>query len=331
MSSIQPRSLTAAILTICVICAIIIPILIACVQCAKEAEIVTRFLINIIESDELLQEKIESVISSNIYRNFHDRFRMVYGESSFPNELNHATLKKNIKNNIRQLALFIRSNMKVFSSSIFNFLSNVSNIIWGCTTFSTTLFYLLNNQNLWSLFSALSPLSPDDNIELYESTRASTIRILLCSIAMLSIHFSVMYLILSFSGLDIVAIPSLISGLFAVLPFFGTYVVFLPMACLLWAKGHLLLSIILCIVEFFMMLIVDSKITSYITGDSHFVALSAVAGLYSYGFLGFLYGPLLVVLAGTVIKIYVKYLKKPLQYDLCSPSLNSLAKRPFKL
>jgi predicted PurR-regulated permease PerM len=203
-------------------------------------------------------------------------------------------------------------------------------VLWACTTFATTLLYLLSEESPWPFFNALSPLAPDDNIRLYNDVKTSTMRILLCSLAVFFNHAMLTGATLWLNDAHIIALPSFLCGLFAVMPLLGTYVVVLPAAAILWAQDAVLSAVALGAAEALLVLVIDARITAMIPGNSHFVALSLVAGLYSFGPFGFLYGPLLVGLAGSLVRIYMRYLKKPLNTDMYSPQPPAIAKKLFQ-
>uniref|UniRef100_A0A7S2WEQ7 Uncharacterized protein n=1 Tax=Mucochytrium quahogii TaxID=96639 RepID=A0A7S2WEQ7_9STRA len=315
--TVDSRALAAGTLTLLVICVMCVPLFFVLQQCVKEIEIITTFVRNVIDSDDALQTTVESIVNSRLYSTLHEYTNSLVGTEVIPSEIK--LVKEDLKSDLRGYAELLGANLQRFSGNVISFASNLSNVLWAFTTFSTTLYYLLRNETCWELFDALSPLSPQDNAELCESIKMSTGRILLCASCIGMIHAAVMYILLAFSGFQLVAIPSFICGIVAVLPLWGTYVVFVPVAMMLWVQESHVFSILVCIVEIFLILIVDAKITSYIPGDSHFVGLSIVAGLYAFGLFGFVYGPLLVGLTSCIVNIYLKYMQKPPSYKLFSP------------
>lgn len=317
---VDARSLTAALLTFFVICAIFVPLYFAFQQCAREVEFLTKYLLKLIHDDEALRALVDSILSSNVYVAMRKQITAMFGEDSLPADLNSTVFKEDIKADVRRMAVLAGTNLERFSVNILNLVTNLSNVMWGFTTFSTTLFYLLSNESPWAMFNALSPLSPQDNAELYESMKMSTSRILLCSTCIGFLHGGLMYVILSLAGFEIVAIPSFLCGAMASLPLWGTHVVFVPVALALWAHDARVAAVFVCVVELVMMLVVDARITAFIPGDRHFVGLSIVAGLYAFGALGFLYGPLLIGLTSSFVAIYLKHLHNPLAEDIFSPA-----------
>ncbi|GBG25406.1 Transmembrane protein 245 [Hondaea fermentalgiana] len=314
------RSLTAALLTIVVICAVCLPLFFALRQCLREVETLTTYLLQLIDDDDALRTLVDSVMTSNVYIAIHAQVTAMFGEGAMPIDLSGTAFKEDIKANIRRGAALVGANLEHFSVNLLNLVTNLSNVMWAFTTFSTTLFYLLSNESPWPFFNKLSPLSPQDNAELFESMKVSTERILLCSTCIGLAHGILMYTILSLSGFGIVAIPSFLCGAMASLPLLGTQVVFVPVAMLLWARNDRGAAILVCAVELLMMFVIDARITAFIPGDRHFVGLSIVAGLYAFGALGFLYGPLLIGLTSSFLEIYLKHLHNPLAEDIFSPA-----------
>jgi len=308
---IGSRSLAAGVLTLFVLGALCVPLLFAVKKCAAEAEFVTSYLLKLIDDDKALLDLLNSVLNSNVFASL---------QELFPSKPDQSILKEDLKETVREAADFAGQSLKNVSGDILGVVTNLSNLLWALTTFSTTLFYLLSNESPWEFFNSLSPLSPQDNEELYESLTKSTTRIILCSTCIGSLHGTAMYVVLSLASFELVAIPAFLCAIFAIMPVFGTYVVYFPIALVLWAREARLSAIALCLVDSALILLVDGKITAYIPGNPHFVGLSIVAGLYSFGALGFLYGPLLVGLTSSTINIYLKYLKRPLNQDMYSPN-----------
>jgi len=246
--------LVSCFLTVLVVCTIFVPLVLILHQFALEAEIIANYLMALIDSDESLQSMVDSILNSTVYITFRSHGISWLGDDIFPKEVNGTLLK----DELRDLAARAGTNLQSLSGNIFHLLNNVGNVLWAFTTFSTTLFYLLSAKSPWELCDTLSPLSPEDNAEIYQSLKMSTVRIILCSSFIGLIHATTMYSILVWSGAPIAAFPACCCGFFAVIPLWGTYVVFLPIAGCLWAAGSQASACVLVVMELFLTLIVDA-------------------------------------------------------------------------
>ena len=330
-SRVDARALTAGLLTLFVVCALALPLLLAAKRCVHEVNVVATLLLGVVESEAALHARLGELLHSRALVSLHARLAELLPAGSVPDprSLDSPAFSSEARARLRQLADVAGANAQAFSLNALTVASDLSNVLWACTTFATTLLYLLSEESPWPFFNALSPLAPDDNIRLYNDVKTSTMRILLCSLAVFCNHAVLTGATLWLNDAPIIALPSFLCGLFAVMPLLGTYVVVLPAAALLWAQDAVLSAVALGVAECALVLFIDARITALIPGNPHFVALSLVAGLYSFGPLGVLYGPLLVGLAGSLVRIYMRYLKKPLNSDLYSPQPPSLVKNLF--
>jgi predicted PurR-regulated permease PerM len=111
-------------------------------------------------------------------------------------------------------------------------------------------------------------------------------------------------------GVDDWALWGLLTGIFAFFPFVGTMIIWVPLCLYMYAQGHILTCIGLAIYS----LVVTGNV-DYIArisfmkkmGDVHplITVLGVIVGLNVFGFIGLIFGPLLISYFLILVKIYV--------------------------
>ena len=100
----------------------------------------------------------------------------------------------------------------------------------------------------------------------------------------------------------------------AVLPIIGTAFVTIPIGLFLLASGDIVGGSIILLGQIIVMSNVDNILRAELASRETplhpaLLLLSLIGGLQNFGFLGFIYGPVLMILFMTSMEIYLKHYK----------------------
>ena len=305
---VDTTSLVSTVLTTTVVCTLCLPLMFALKTCVREVEV----LIGFIENEEEIAALSESIVSSSAYFHASSISKSIGWE--LPNTFDATMLKEHLT----RVGALVQGNLKDFSVSLLGIVAKTGSMLVSFTTFSTALFYLLQSEGSWGRFLAsLSPLSAEDNAEVYRSVKASASTTLQSSACIGIIHaLSTYCVLLATSPFPVIIIPSVASGVMAVMPLIGSHVVWLPIALLLWIEGRAFDAAAVASAELFTRFYIDDLLLRRIPGNVYYVGLSVAAGMYKFGPLGFILGPLIVGMTITALDIYKRHLRRPLSGDL---------------
>jgi predicted PurR-regulated permease PerM len=171
-------------------------------------------------------------------------------------------------------------------------------------------FLLVGGRNMEKSLSRLIPLKPHNvNILATETKmmiRANALGIPLICIVQ-GIAATIGYLIF---GLQDWALWGFLTGIFAFFPFVGTMIVWVPLCFYLYAQGYPMACLGLALYSFLVTGNVDyvARISFMKKiGDVHplITVLGVIVGLNLFGFVGLIFGPLLISYFLILVKIYV--------------------------
>ncbi len=180
--------------------------------------------------------------------------------------------------------------------------------LFSIFTFYSLLFYFLKSHHDISLSLAdVSPFSSEDNSQLISSLRRSVYNMFAYSLAVGLTHTVSTYLVFAFASVDLCLILSCLAGFAAMLPIFSSWIVLIPVATGLAIAGSSFKAILVISVELALQLVIDPAIFNIIKGNTFLVGMSVAMGLYVYGIMGLILGPLLTSLTLTIFNMYTQY------------------------
>lgn len=207
------------------------------------------------------------------------------------------------KENMGQLQKMLGNFIPTFLNSTLNILANLGMM------FFVMYFMYVHNRVMESSISKFIPLHPDSVKKLKDETltmvRANAIGIPLISIIQ-GITATIGYWIF---GLSEFGLWGFLTGIFAFFPVVGTMIIWVPLVVFLyaqdqtWQASGLLIYSLLATgnVDYLARITLMKKI-----GDVHpiITILGVVVGLATFGFMGFIFGPLLLSYLILLIRIY---------------------------
>jgi len=237
-------------------------------------------------------------------------------------------------------------------------------VVVSFTTFLSSLYLFLSYQNKLSNFLGnISPFGAEHNERLLNSLYNSITSVFACSISIGLTHGVGTYLVFKFAGIDLCIMLSCLAGFAAMLPIFSSWVVWVPTAIGLLFTGSTFGAIVIICVELLLdfgdRVIYDIVVSAiegrsrkgskssrrasqedfaleeearYTSGvDSALISYFIAMGLYAFGVLGLVLGPLLASLLITVVDMYTTFSKKTQQIDMRQTSEEASPSRTPKV
>eukprot|EP00088_Acartia_fossae_P067928 TRINITY_DN8524_c0_g1_i10.p1 TRINITY_DN8524_c0_g1~~TRINITY_DN8524_c0_g1_i10.p1 ORF type:complete len:909 (-),score=164.41 TRINITY_DN8524_c0_g1_i10:305-3031(-) len=192
--------------------------------------------------------------------------------------------------------------------------SGVINFMFGIVIYVTALFYLLSN--------SAATYKPIEFLGQYNILSAPGVgnvlqtavnSVLFITLKMSSFYLLWTYLTHTVSQATIVVLPMLFSSFLAAVPFTGQYLVAVPASLELWLlQDRPLAAILLMIFQVAPSWLVDAAIYSEMKGGIHpwFTGLAVVGGVYVFGVVGAVYGPLVLCVLYVVVTLYTSYIQE---------------------
>jgi len=227
-----------------------------------------------------------------------------------------------IKDQIEKLELYFNYNLSntLDSSSIANWISNnLQNFAGG--TFNAMIaiaimyfllyYMLINQEKLKELLISYIPLGKE-NIKLIEKESDISVRSNALGIPLVALFQGIVALI----GYLIFGVPEplfwfAITAISSLIPFLGTALGIIPVSILLFSQGQNWQAIGILIYGFTVVGVTDNLVRLYVLeklSSEHplITLIGVIIGIPLFGFIGLIFGPLLISLFLLILKIYKK-------------------------
>jgi predicted PurR-regulated permease PerM len=244
------------------------------------------------------------------------------------NIFNYTAVQTFVKDNMGTLTSIMETSWTLFKGNI-GFLfeallgtikiffyggTGVVNFMFGIVIYLTALFYLLSNSS-----NTYIPMDLITQYSLFQiSGVGSSIQKAVNSVFLITVKMSSFYLLWTYLThvifqASIVVLPLLFSSFIAACPFTGQHIVALPAALELWLlQERPLAALLLVLMQVAPSWLVDAAIYSEIKGGIHpwFTGLAVVGGVYVFGPLGAIYGPLALCVLYVVMNVYTTFMEE---------------------
>lgn len=205
---------------------------------------------------------------------------------------------------------YLKNGLQLVFANLDNIFTSLTKVGGYALVFLLALFYFLRDGKiLKQRFISWSPLL-DKNDEYITVTLKRAIR----SVFVGSISVSVIDGILIGIGFLIMGIPApalwgTVAAVAALVPGFGVSLVVIPAAGYLVITGHYLMAVIMLIYGYATIILIDHTLgPNLINRGIHIhpflVLLSVLGGLVTFGIVGFLMGPMILVMLFTLLELY---------------------------
>ncbi|ADH86842.1 protein of unknown function UPF0118 [Desulfurivibrio alkaliphilus AHT 2] len=214
----------------------------------------------------------------------------------------------------RDLGLFLYDQASTWAANLMMF------VLGFFLTIVTIFFLLMEHDRLLNYIFRLSPLPDDQERQLFAKFDEITGAVLIGNGICAVIQGIIGGLIFWAFNLGPPVLWGAIMAVLAFLPIVGIGLVMVPTVLFLLIKGNLVDAILLAILYGIITLFIESLLKPKLVGDRAkmhilLVFLSIIGGLNTFGFLGIIYGPLIVTAFLTLAEIYLanydRYVKLP--------------------
>lgn len=185
--------------------------------------------------------------------------------------------------------------------------------------FYTLFFFLKDGEKLLKRLAHISPLGEKHEIMMYKRFTSTTRAVLKGSLIVGAIQGFLSGLLFYFTGIEGALIWGVITMLFAVIPGFGSYVIWLPAALIMFVLGNNWQGFAIVIVGLFISS-VDNLIRPVLVGkdtEMHplLILFSTLGGILLFGISGFVIGPVVAALFLSLWEMYEQYYQQDLDND----------------
>lgn len=184
----------------------------------------------------------------------------------------------------------------------------------------TLFFFLKDGSRMLKRLSHLSPLGDKHEAIMYKKFTSTARAVLKGTLIIGAIQGALTGLLFYVVGIEGVLIWTVITALFSIIPGFGSYVIWLPAALIMFALGNFWQGITILLVGGFLISTIDNFLRPILVGNDTqmhplFILLSTLGGLLVFGISGFIIGPIITALLLALWEIYEQYYRKELDND----------------
>ncbi|MEI8130664.1 MAG: AI-2E family transporter [bacterium] len=278
------KGISAFLVTVFVLCLVVIPLGFFAVQMVREATI----LYSSLATGGLTQASVFLTrVMQNIGREFLGSTQVTF--------------------NIDQ---YIKSGLDFLIQNIGFVFSNVLALLGGGIIFFVSLYYFFKNgENLLDTVQAVSPLRTEYNEKIFTKVRISIV-----SVVQGSLFVAVLQGLFAGLGFLVCGVPSAllwagVAMFAALIPGIGTSLVVLPAVAYLYLTGNPIHAIFLLVYGLIVVSLIDNVLKPKLIERGmlihpFFILLSAIGGIFFFGPIGFLLGPLVLGFLFVILELY---------------------------
>lgn len=213
----------------------------------------------------------------------------------------------NVKGFLQQIVVWIGNNAA-------NIISGTTNVLLGLLlVFIALFFFLKDGKKFLNYIVKLSPLDDVYDIKIFHR-----ISIMISSVVRSVLFIAVIQAILVGIGFYLFGVPNAtlwgtVTVVASLLPFIGTGLVVFPGVAYLLLTGNLVGAIELAIWGTLLVGLIDNLLAPFMYGKgarvhSLIILFAVLGGIYAFGPLGFLVGPMMVSFFIAILEIYREYM-----------------------
>jgi len=211
-----------------------------------------------------------------------------------------------------QVSIYVAKFFSFSITSLGNYFSNLPNILIQLSVVVFTFFFATrDSKKIKEYLSELSPLSTATENKFSEEFRNVTNSIIFGQILTGIIQGLALGIGLLLLGVPKVIFLTLISIVLSIIPIIGAWLVWIPVSLFLVVSGHVVNGTILFFYGLIFVSTIDNFIRPYLISRQSnmniFVAIiGTIGGLYTFGIIGLLLGPLILSYLLIVLEFYRK-------------------------
>lgn len=270
-------------------------------------------LVNIVYNQALIfNEDVQSLLSSDDFSydellvDLNDTLDKLPGNY----ELTETEVKEGIQDVVQPVGEYIVNKVISISSSSFSLFASIIVYLTLVATF------LPNFTNFTKFVRILSPL-PNELDDLYlKRVKAMTVSMVLGTFIVALVQGLASSVFFYIAGVSYIAFWSLLVIFFSIIPV-GSGIITFPIGIFLIATGNVPAGVFLIVTNILIVNNIDNYLRpQLVSKDAQLpavlVLLGVLGGIQAFGFLGVVYGPVIMIMFITSLEIYLKHYKKHL-------------------
>lgn len=184
----------------------------------------------------------------------------------------------------------------------------------------TLFFFLKDGENLLKRLSHISPLGNKHELIMYKKFTSTARAALKGTLIVGGIQGFLGALLFYITGIEGALIWGIIMMLFSVVPGFGSYIVWLPAAIIMFIVGNTWQGIVIVAVGAFLISTIDNFIRPILIGKDTqmhplLILFSTLGGILFFGISGFIIGPIITAFLMSLWGMYEQYYQDELAKD----------------
>ncbi len=228
------------------------------------------------------------------------------------------TIEKPIQTHFPEFTInlngFLQQTVAWIGDNAANIISNTSQALLGLMlVFITLFFFLKDGKKFLSYIIKLSPLEDSYDVKIFHRI-ATMISSVVRGVLLIAVVQAILVGIgFYFFGVPNATLWGTVTLVASLLPFIGVSLVVFPGVVYLLLTGHLLAAIGLAVWGTLLVGLIDNLLMPFMYGKGAkvhplVILFAVLGGIYAFGPLGFLIGPMMVSLFIAILDIYREYL-----------------------
>lgn len=237
---------------------------------------------------------------------FINKINFTLGQYSINYKLTREQIAEWFSGGIQSIGLALLNWLRNFGSSIPDILTNLILMV------ILIHFFFTYQYNIWRIVQKISPL-PNEITKLYIRKSLSMARSMIKGTFVIAfVQGIVSALALWIADVHYVFFWFLILTIAAIIPFIGTGIILIPLSFVLILLGNYFGAIVILVAQLLIISNIDNVLRPKLVEDEvklpeSIILLGVIAGLYTFGPIGLIFGPVITVFVETTYEIYLKY------------------------
>src|SRR3989338_137280 len=205
---------------------------------------------------------------------------------------------------------FVVTLTSLISNLITNFFLNIPYLLVDLFIMAFVFYYSLrDSEGLVNFFKSISPLSEVHQKILVKHFRDMTDSIIYGQVIVGIVQGAFAGLGFAIFGINNALVLTLLAIIFSIIPFLGPFIVWIPIAILLFANGDVSLGVAYLLYNLLIVSVVDNIVRSYLISKKTKVSpalimVGMIGGLYLFNIIGLIIGPLILAYLVTILESF---------------------------
>ncbi len=187
--------------------------------------------------------------------------------------------------------------------------------------FYTLFFFLRDGEKILRKLAHLSPLGTTHEETMYKKFTSTARAVLKGTLIVGAVQGMLAGILFYIVGIEGALIWGIITMIFCVVPGFGSIVIWLPAAIVMFILGNIWQGVLLIVIGAFVISTIDNLLRPILVGKDTqmhplLILFSTLGGLVVFGVSGFIIGPIIVALFLSLWEMYEQYYQQDLDNNI---------------